>query len=88
MPTQTTGLLTAHAHSFEAEMRPGPIFQQLVRLSVVQRGKLGGKTVVTSLYLLVPPPPNIYGIAEHPPFWASDGGQVGGGYRRAEGRSE
>lgn len=68
MPTQTTGLLTAHAHSFEAEMRPGPIFQQLVRLSVVQRGKLGGKTVVTSLYLLVPPPPNIYGIAEHPPL--------------------
>lgn len=57
MPTQTAGLLTAHAHSFEAEMRPGPIFQQLVRLSVVQRGKLGGKTVVTSLYLLVPPPP-------------------------------
>lgn len=36
-------------------MRPGPIFQQLVRLSVAQRGKLGGETVVTSLYLLVPP---------------------------------
>lgn len=49
MPMQTTGLLTAHAHSFEAEMRPGPIFQQLVRLSVVQGGKQGGKTVVTFL---------------------------------------
>lgn len=49
MPQQTTGLLTAPAHSSEAEMRPGPIFQQLVRLSVVQGGKLGGKTVVTFL---------------------------------------
>lgn len=49
MPRQTTGLLTAAAHSFEAEMQPGPIFQQLVRLSVVQRGKLGRKTVVTFL---------------------------------------
>lgn len=49
MPMQTTGLLTAHAHSFEAEMRPGPIFQQLVRLSVVRGGKQGGKTVVTFL---------------------------------------
>lgn len=49
MPKQTTGLLTAHAHSFKAEMRPALIFQQLVRLSVVQGGKLGGKTVVTFL---------------------------------------
>lgn len=49
MPKQTTGLLTAHAHSFEAEMWPGPIFQQLVRLTVVQGGELGGKTVVTFL---------------------------------------
>lgn len=82
MPTQTTGLLTAHAHSFEAEMRPGPIFQQLVRLSVAQRGKLGGKTVVTSLCLLVPPP-QIYTVQhKHPPpsSQVSDGGQVGGGY--------
>lgn len=84
MPTQTTGLLTAHAHSFEAEMRPGPIFQQLVRLSVVQRGKLGGKTVVTSLYLLVPPPPKYIRYSRTPPphgrrreaRWAAD---MGGG---------
>jgi len=34
-------------------MRPGPIFQQLVRLSVVQGGKLGRKTVVTSLFLFL-----------------------------------
>lgn len=49
MPRQTTELLRAAAHSSEAEMQPGPIFQQLVRLSVVQRGKLGRRTVVTSL---------------------------------------
>lgn len=49
MPTETTGLLTALAHSWEAEMQPSPIFQQLVRLSVMRRCKLGGKTVVTFL---------------------------------------
>lgn len=53
MPSQTTGLLTALAHSFEGEMWPGPIFQQLVRLSVVQGGKLGRKTVVTFSIALI-----------------------------------
>lgn len=52
-------------HSFEAEMWTSPIFQQLVRLSVAQRGKLRGKTVVTFLlptflllsltYMMAPP---------------------------------